>query len=110
MAIVLGSILFVIIKLMIITCCIKQRKENRRREEKKLGEKKNLGRVGELFVSFHSKRLKPFKRIPMARTPMLPSPANTFCLGCFNGNQILSVSLAQPELVKTTIIAPVINN
>ena len=36
-AIVLGSILFVIIKLMIITCCIKQRKENRRREEKKLG-------------------------------------------------------------------------
>ena len=39
-AIVLGSILFVIIKLMIITCCIKQRKENRRREEKKLGKAK----------------------------------------------------------------------
>ena len=28
-AVVLGSILFVIIKLMVITCCIKQRKENR---------------------------------------------------------------------------------
>lgn len=49
-AIVLGSILFVIIKLMIITCCIKQRKENRRREEKKLERSSSLSSKRSMMI------------------------------------------------------------